>query len=257
MKTQIFLPQIFICAILALFGSGSAFAGGRGNHSSSAPGFTGRPAGRSNGGPAMFSASGRRWNTGGNFRGINYVNRNGVRWNSGSYRSGNGLQNGTARWNGNRNRQFAFNRNRNGNWNWNHHRRSNRFIFIDGFGYYPWSFPYYDPYYGSYYPYAYGGYPGAYGSDSDYGDGQPVYDGNNVDQNYGPGDDKGSYPDGSSNGSVAEVQRLLARAGFYKGRIDGAMGSRTYYAIRAYQRSHNLPVDGQIGPQLISSLGRS
>jgi hypothetical protein len=246
MKT---LPiQVLICAALASFAAGTSFAGGHGNHSSSSQGFAARPAARSFAGTRFASAGGGHWNTSaGNFRAVNHFNRNGVRWNSGAYRSGNLVRNGNARWNGNRNGQWASNRN--GNWNRNHHHRGNQIVFIGDYGYWPWYFPYSYSYYDPYYPYGY---------DSGYGYGQqPVYDGNNVDENYAPTDDKGSYPNSSNNVPVAEVQRLLARAGFYKGAIDGAMGSRTYYAIRAYQRSHNLQVDGQIGPELLNSLGRS
>jgi hypothetical protein len=250
------VPRIFICSVFAFLAAATSFAGGRRTHSSSAPGFAARPVGRSNAGAQFHGAGVRHWNTAGNFRGVNYVNRNGVRWNNGSYRAGN------ARWNGNSNRQWTYNRS--GNWNhngnWHRHYGGNQVVFIGG-GYYPWFFPYSYPYYNSYYPYSYGAYQPAYGYDSGDGYAQPVYQGNNVDPSYAPADDKGSYPDGSyngsSNGSVADVQRLLARAGFYKGAIDGAMGSRTFYAIRAYQRSHNLQVDGQIGPQLLNSLSRS
>jgi hypothetical protein len=77
------------------------------------------------------------------------------------------------------------------------------FIFFDTFGF-PFFYPY--PYYG-YYPYDYGY--------NDYG-----YD-------YG-------Y-------TVVEVQRRLARAGYYRGPIDGIMGPRTRRAIRAYERDHNMP----------------
>ena len=48
--------------------------------------------------------------------------------------------------------------------------------------------------------------------------------------------------------------RRLASEGYYQGTIDGQMGSRTFYAIRAYQRAHNLRVDGQIGPQVLSAM---
>ena len=37
---------------------------------------------------------------------------------------------------------------------------------------------------------------------------------------------------------VARLQRQLSRAGYYRGPIDGVMGSRTHYALRAYQHDH-------------------
>jgi hypothetical protein len=83
------------------------------------------------------------------------------------------------------------------------HRFNNRtFIFVDTFGF-PFFYPY--PYYG-YYPYGYYGY-----NDSGYGYGN----------------------------TVVEVQRGLARAGYYHGPIDGIMGPQTRRAIRAYERDHN------------------
>jgi putative peptidoglycan binding protein len=85
------------------------------------------------------------------------------------------------------------------------------FIFVDTFGF-PFFYPY--PYYG-YYPYDYYGYYG----DNDYG-----------------------Y--GNAASRVIEVQRLLARAGYYHGPIDGIMGPQTRRAIRAYERDHNTPAYG-------------
>jgi hypothetical protein len=85
-----------------------------------------------------------------------------------------------------------------------HHFRNRRFVFIDAFG-----FPVFYPYSYSYYPYDYYGY-------SDYG-----------------------Y---SNVQLVVEVQRRLARAGYYHGAIDGILGPETLRAIRAYERDHNVPV---------------
>ena len=89
----------------------------------------------------------------------------------------------------------------------------NRFVFVDSFGF-PfwgwgggWGYPY--GYYGGYgygYPYGYGGY--GY-------------------QGYGNGS------------SVVQLQRRLARAGYYHGAIDGIMGPATRRALRAYERDHN------------------
>ena len=76
------------------------------------------------------------------------------------------------------------------------------FIFVDTFGF-PFFYPY--PYYG-YYPYDYYGYNGS------------------------------GYSYGNT---VVEVQRRLARAGYYHGAIDGIMGPQTRRAIRAYERDHN------------------
>jgi peptidoglycan hydrolase-like protein with peptidoglycan-binding domain len=51
------------------------------------------------------------------------------------------------------------------------------------------------------------------------------------------------------------VQRRLARAGYYHGAIDGVIGNRTRSAIRAYEQSHGLIVDGRIDRRLLATLG--
>jgi Putative peptidoglycan binding domain len=83
------------------------------------------------------------------------------------------------------------------------------FIFVDSFGS-PFFYPF--PYFGYYPPYGY------YGYDYDGGSG------------YGYG-----YGTGSR---VAELQRRLARAGYYHGATDGIMGPATQRAIRTYERDH-------------------
>jgi Putative peptidoglycan binding domain len=184
----------------------------------------------------------------------NRFNRNTTAFNnnwSGSHRFGNG----------------GFNRG--GNWWRNHHRGcDNNFIFFGGFGfplflsawdfgffptayypYYPYSTPYvYDPYYPYYGSAGYPGYiDGGYPADPGYQDNGYV----------GPNDDRSGYNrDGAERGSVvAQVQERLAKEGYYKGDIDGVAGSRTYYAIRSYQRDHNLQVDGRINDELLGEMG--
>lgn len=110
-----------------------------------------------------------------------------------------------------------------------HHHNFNEFIFIGDFGFpwwwgWGWGYPY--GYYG--YPYGYGyGYPYGYGGGYGYDYGQPGY-------GYGqPG--YGGY---GSRSRVAELQRRLARAGYYHGAVDGIMGPATRRAIRAYERDH-------------------
>jgi len=102
-----------------------------------------------------------------------------------------------------------------------HFRRfhNRRFVFIDAFG-----FPGFYPYPYSYYPYDYYGY-------NDYG-----------------------YDDGRL---VIEVQRRLARAGYYHGPIDGIVGPETRRAIRAYERDHKMPAYGVIDRQLLRTLALS
>jgi peptidoglycan hydrolase-like protein with peptidoglycan-binding domain len=53
---------------------------------------------------------------------------------------------------------------------------------------------------------------------------------------------------------VAEVQQELARAGYYRGSIDGVVGNGTRNAIRAYERANRLRVDGRIDQELLRSL---
>lgn len=115
----------------------------------------------------------------------------------------------------------------NGNWNngnWRHHH--GRIVYVGGFGY-PFGYPWYDPYYYPYGYYDYYGYnrPAAYESASAYDD-----------------------------GLVVQVQHRLARAGFYHGSVDGVMGPETRRAIRSYERSHNLRVDGAIDDRLLDTM---
>ena len=92
---------------------------------------------------------------------------------------------------------------------------SNRFVFVDSFG-----FPFWGWGWGWGYPY---GYYGGYG----YGYGYPYGYGGYGYQGYGNGS------------SVVQLQRRLARAGYYHGAIDGIMGPATRRALRAYERTHN------------------
>lgn len=130
-------------------------------------------------------------------------------------------------------------------------------MFFGGFGYpfYPYSYygyPYYGyPYYGSY---SYYGYPyyGSYSSGYDpYDYGYYNYNQSRYD-NYNQPRYRGDAYGGSM---VAQVQRRLAREGYYHGAIDGIMGTRTHYAIRAYERANGLQVDGAISNQLLATMG--
>jgi len=125
------------------------------------------------------------------------------------------------------------------NWSgdWRRHRFSrDRFIFSGGFGF-PFFYGY--PYYG-YYPYDYYGY--GYGYDPygyDYYGGS-AYGYGYGDQGYGYGDQGYGYSNRYRGGSsVVELQRRLARAGYYHGAIDGIMGPATRRALRAYEGTHN------------------
>lgn len=61
----------------------------------------------------------------------------------------------------------------------------------------------------------------------------------------------------SSDALAVDVQRALARRGFYRGGIDGDIGPGTRAAIRAYQYNHGLEVTGRIDGTLLRSLGIS
>jgi hypothetical protein len=145
--------------------------------------------------------------------------------------------NRTGNWNGQRfnGQRFVGNRNWSGqrwsnnhwnnNWSWRHHRRN--FVFVDvGFPFWGWGYPYYY----DYYPYGYygGGYYGSY--NYNYGNGYGY--------NNGYGNGYGNGYSGGYDAKVAELQRRLANAGYYRGEIDGIFGSRTQYALKAYRHDH-------------------
>jgi Putative peptidoglycan binding domain len=117
-----------------------------------------------------------------------------------------------------------------GNWNRHCHGGRSSFVFIGSFG-----FPYFGyPYGYGYYPYRYGYNPYGYGYGSGYyGYGAGYYGNGYYGSNYYRGYGYNGYQSG-----VARVQQRLARAGYYRGPIDGIMGPRTRYALRAYQRDH-------------------
>jgi len=154
---------------------------------------------------------GRNW-SGGNWNGRNWSGRN---WNGRNWNN----------WNG----------------NWRHHHGHNDVVFIGDFGfpwwwgwgsYYPWGYPYGYYGYGDGYGYG-GGYGGGYGYGGygygGYGDGGYGY-------NYGQRQPR--YDGSGTRSRVAELQRRLARAGYYNGSVDGVMGPQTRRAIRAYERDH-------------------
>jgi hypothetical protein len=54
---------------------------------------------------------------------------------------------------------------------------------------------------------------------------------------------------------AVDVQRRLARRGYYHGPIDGVVGPGTRSAIAAYQADHGLRRDGMMTQEVVSSLG--
>ena len=142
----------------------------------------------------------------------------------------------------------------------------NRNVVVSGprYGYSGYGYSSY-PYYGYGYGYPYYSYGPSISSI--FGFGNPYYG-----YNYGyPYDYYGGYPSNYSYGYygytqpgyttyanssvVIAVQTRLARAGYYHGVIDGAMGPRTHYAIQAYERDHGLRVDGTISGPLLRNMG--
>lgn len=57
--------------------------------------------------------------------------------------------------------------------------------------------------------------------------------------------------------TIAEAQYQLMSRGFYRARIDGTYGSRTAFAVRAFQSSAGLPPTGRLDTQTLSALSSS
>jgi peptidoglycan hydrolase-like protein with peptidoglycan-binding domain len=99
-------------------------------------------------------------------------------------------------------------------------------------------------------PYPYFGYYGA-----------PYYDDYYASPSVGvsvstsPGETyRGARVDDRGDDLSVDVQRTLRRDGYYRGSIDGDIGSSTRAAIRQYQYDHHLEVTGRIDRSLLRSL---
>lgn len=57
-----------------------------------------------------------------------------------------------------------------------------------------------------------------------------------------------NYKLGSKGAEVREIQRKLQALSYYKGPIDGIFGGGTQAAVKAFQKSKRLAVDGIVGP---------
>lgn len=55
--------------------------------------------------------------------------------------------------------------------------------------------------------------------------------------------------EGARGAEVLELQKILKRAGWYSGPVDGQFGKMTREAVKAYQFSQGLKVDGVVGQQ--------
>lgn len=69
--------------------------------------------------------------------------------------------------------------------------------------------------------------------------------------------DAATYKRGSSGETVRQIQQKLKNWGYYSGSVDGIYGSRTVEAVKYFQRSNGLSVDGKCGPQTLAALGMS
>jgi peptidoglycan hydrolase-like protein with peptidoglycan-binding domain len=54
--------------------------------------------------------------------------------------------------------------------------------------------------------------------------------------------------------TVEEIQKALANADLYQGKIDGVLGAKTKKAITDFQTQNNLKPDGKVGPKTWEKL---
>ena len=67
--------------------------------------------------------------------------------------------------------------------------------------------------------------------------------------------DAATYRYGSQGSVVKKIQQVLKNNGFYTYTVDGLYGSRTVAAVKAFQKSCGLTVDGICGPVTLKYLG--
>lgn len=60
---------------------------------------------------------------------------------------------------------------------------------------------------------------------------------------------------GSRGDTVKQVQSKLKRWGYYDGAVDGIFGPATEAAVKYFQRTNNLTVDGIVGKKTAEALG--
>lgn len=62
---------------------------------------------------------------------------------------------------------------------------------------------------------------------------------------------------GSSGNEVKQIQTKLKNWGYYNGTIDGVYGSKTTSAVKKFQKSNGLTVDGIAGTATLKAMGIS
>ncbi len=60
---------------------------------------------------------------------------------------------------------------------------------------------------------------------------------------------------GSRGEEVKKIQTKLKNWGYYNGGVDGVYGSKTFEAVKKFQRKNGLTVDGIAGEKTLSALG--
>lgn len=60
---------------------------------------------------------------------------------------------------------------------------------------------------------------------------------------------------GSTGEEVRKIQSKLKNWGYYNGSVDGIYGSKTFEAVKSFQRKNGLAVDGIAGPKTLAALG--
>src|SRR4051812_22972304 len=62
------------------------------------------------------------------------------------------------------------------------------------------------------------------------------------------------YRLGSGGDAVRRIQRRLQALSIYRGALDGLFGGGTESAVKLFQRTNGLAVDGAVGPQTWDAL---
>lgn len=60
---------------------------------------------------------------------------------------------------------------------------------------------------------------------------------------------------GSTGDEVKQIQTKLKDWGYYSGSVDGIYGSKTFEAVKKFQKANGLTVDGIVGEKTLAALG--